>query len=105
ERWWRIPGRTVLDPSDFLDDPETRRALGVYLDDLVERYYDRVRTYVGQDWSPEWQQAAGLSDWRNLRLTPSQLTSLNEELGAIIDRYAAAEPSADDSERVIVQLQ
>ncbi|WP_410788230.1 ArsR/SmtB family transcription factor [Kribbella sp. C-35] len=112
ERWWRIPGRTVLDPSEFLDDPETRRALDVYLRDLVERYYDRVRTYVDEDWPGEWQQAAALSDWRDLRLTPAQLRALNEEVAAVIDRYAdsgsdsgSAAEQADGSERVIVQLQ
>ena len=103
ERWWRIPGRTLLDPSEFLDDPETRRALDVYLRDLVERYYDRVRKYVDEDWPGEWQQAAALSDWRDLHLTPGQLHNLNEEIGAVIDRYASSD--ADSAERVIVQLQ
>jgi DNA-binding transcriptional ArsR family regulator len=105
ERWWRIPGRTVLDPSEFLDDPETRRALDVYLRDLVERYYDRVRTYVDEDWPGEWQQAAALSDWRDLRLTPAQLQALNEEVAAVIDRYTDAGSAEDGAERVIVQLQ
>ncbi|TCC33772.1 winged helix-turn-helix domain-containing protein [Kribbella sindirgiensis] len=105
ERWWRIPGRTVLDPSEFLDDPETRRALDVYLRDLVERYYDRVRTYVDEDWPGEWQQAAALSDWRDLRLTPAQLQALNEELAAVIDRYTDAGSAEEGAERVIVQLQ
>ncbi|MDX2974560.1 helix-turn-helix domain-containing protein [Kribbella solani] len=92
ERWWRLPHRqTVLDPSEFLDDPETRRALDVYLRDLVDRYYTRVRTYLDEDWPAEWQQAAGLSDWRNLHLTPAQLTTLNEELAAVIDRYTTPE--------------
>ncbi|WP_427895382.1 helix-turn-helix domain-containing protein [Kribbella sp. GL6] len=104
ERWWRLPpGATVLDPSEFLDDPETRRALDVYLRDLVERYYARVRAYVDEDWSAEWQHAAGLSDWRHLRLTPEQLHNLNEEIGAVIDRYTSSDE--DDAERVIVQLQ
>lgn len=103
ERWWRIPDRTVLDPSEFLGDPETRRALDVYLRDLVERYYDRVRAYLDEDWPAEWQRAAGLSDWRDLQLTPEQLHNLNEEIGAVIDRYTA-EPE-DAAERVIVQLQ
>ena len=114
ERWWRLPhGPTVLDPAEFLDDPETRRALDVYLRDLVERYYNRVRTYVDEDWSAEWQHAAGLSDWRDLRLTPAQLHALNEEIAAVVDRYAdspdaGADSGAgtpDGSERVIVQLQ
>jgi DNA-binding transcriptional ArsR family regulator len=104
ERWWRIPDApTVLDPAEFLDDPQTRRALDVYLRDLVERYYNRVRTYVDEDWPAQWQHAAGLSDWRHLRLTPEQLHDLNTEIGAVIDRYTSSE--AADAERVIIQLQ
>jgi DNA-binding transcriptional ArsR family regulator len=105
ERWWRIPGPTVLDPAEFRDDPETSRALDVYLRNLVERYFDRVRTYVDQDWPGEWQHAAGLSDWRDLNLTPDQLHNLNEEIAAVVERYAAIESAGDDAERVIVQLQ
>ena len=105
ERWWRIPGPTVLDPSEFRDDPETSRALDVYLRGLVERYFDRVRAYVDEDWPGEWQHAAALSDWRDLRLTPEQLHRLNEEIGAVIERYTGTEPAGENAERVIVQLQ
>lgn len=121
ERWWRVPQvRTELNPADFRDDPETSGALKVYLTDLVERYYDRVRRYVAEDWSGEWQHAASLSDWRDLKLTPEQLVALNEELQATIERYtesalaeAGSEAGADvasdgeDSRAmpVIVQLQ
>jgi len=105
ERWWRIPGRTVLDPAEFRDDPETSGALDVYLRHLVERYFDRVRAYVDENWPGEWQHAAALSDWRDLRLTPEQLHALNEEIAAVIDRYTATEPAGDNAERVIVQLQ
>jgi hypothetical protein len=113
ERWWRIPpGRTVLNPADFRDDPETSGALKVYLADLVERYYDRVRRYVAENWSGEWQHAAALSDWRDLKLTPEQLFALNEELGQVIDRYtesalteAGQAPEDERARPVIVQLQ
>jgi DNA-binding transcriptional ArsR family regulator len=112
ERWWRIPpGRTVLNPAEFRDDPETSGALKVYLEDLVERYYDRVRRYVAENWSGEWQHAAALSDWRDLKLTPEQLLALNEELGEVIDRYtesalASGNPAEDGRAMpVIVQLQ
>lgn len=102
----------MLDPAEFRDDPETSGALKVYLADLVERYYDRVRRYVAEDWSGEWQHAASLSDWRDLKLTPEQLAALNEELGEVIERYtesahAGAGAGADDARAmpVIVQLQ
>ena len=51
------------------------------------------------------QHAAALSDWRDLHLTPEQLHRLNEEIGAVIERYTGAEPAGDNAERVIVQLQ
>jgi len=106
ERWWRIPaGRAVLDPAEFRDDPETRGALDAYLRHLVEAHFDRVRAYVDQNWPGEWQHAAALSDWRDLRLTPQQLHDLNEELAETIERYAATESADDGSEQVIVQLQ
>ncbi|MFI5708753.1 helix-turn-helix domain-containing protein [Kribbella sp. NPDC051620] len=113
ERWWRIPpGRTVLNPADFRDDPETSGALKVYLADLVERYYDRVRRYVDENWPGEWQHAAALSDWRDLKLTPEQLFALNEELGQVIERYTESALAVEDGTTgdsrampVIVQLQ
>ncbi|TWD83006.1 helix-turn-helix protein [Kribbella amoyensis] len=106
ERWWRVPAEpTVLNPAEFREDPETSGALRVYLQDLVQRYFDRVQAYVEADWPGEWQEAAALSDWRDLRLTPDQLTALNDELGSVIARYAEVGPAGDDAERVIVQLQ
>ncbi|MBB5833824.1 winged helix-turn-helix domain-containing protein [Kribbella italica] len=105
ERWWRVPrGQTVLDPSEFRDDPETSGALRVYLQHLVQRYYARVQAYVEQNWPGEWQHAAALSDWRDLELAPEQLTALNDELAAVIDRYKSVEPG-EGAKPIIVQLQ
>ncbi|NEA37204.1 winged helix-turn-helix domain-containing protein [Streptomyces sp. SID13031] len=105
ERWWRVPrGATVLNPADFRDDPETSGALKVYLEDLVERYYNRVRRYVAENWSGEWQHAAALSDWRDLKLTPEKLVALNEELQATIERYTG-DSDEEGAMPVIVQLQ
>ena len=106
ERWWLVPSEpTVLNPADFRDDPETSGALRVYLRDLIQRYFDRVQAYVDENWSGEWQHAAELSDWRDLRLTPDQLLALNGELKAVIERYAAVEPADDTAKPIIVQLQ
>ncbi|GAB2647187.1 hypothetical protein GCM10009743_23440 [Kribbella swartbergensis] len=91
--------------SRVRDDPETSGALGVYLRHLVERYFNRVRTYVNENWSGEWQHAVALSDWRDLRLTAEQLHALNEESARVIDRYARIDSSDAAAERVIVQLQ
>jgi len=112
ERWWRVPkGQTVLNPSDFRDDPETSGALKVYLQQLVQQYFDRVQRYVAEDWPSEWQHAAALSDWRDLRLTPEKLLALNDELTAVIDRHIEAskshnEQAADERAMpIVVQLQ
>ncbi|MFG1626696.1 helix-turn-helix domain-containing protein [Kribbella sp. NPDC049227] len=106
ERWWRLAARqTVLDPGEFRDDPETSGALNVYLRDLVERYFDRVRAYVDENWPGEWQHAAALSDWRDLHLTPDQLHNLNEEIATVVEQYTSTEPAGENTERVIVQLQ
>lgn len=105
ERWWRIPkGTTTLDPADLDDDPETSGALRAYLSYLAERYFSRVRNYLGETWSVEWRSAASLSDWRNLRLSPDQLHALNAELCEVINRYEAMDPGPE-AERVVVQFQ
>jgi DNA-binding transcriptional ArsR family regulator len=105
ERWWRVPkGTTTLDPADFSGDPETKGALRVYLSHLAETYHRHVRKYLDEDWPAEWQSAASLSAWRNLRLTPAQLQNLNDELSDVINRYRELEP-APDAERVLVQFQ
>jgi DNA-binding transcriptional ArsR family regulator len=105
ERWWRVPqGQTVLNPAEFRDDPETSGALRVYLQHLVQRYYARVQQYVDENWPGEWQHAAALSDWRDLRLAPDQLTALNDEIAAVIDRYTKVE-AGENAKPVIVQLQ
>jgi len=106
ERWWRVPaGQTVLNPAEFRDDPETSGALKVYLQQLVEQYYARVQNYVDENWSGEWQHAAELSDWRDLRLTPEELVALNNELKQVIDRYTATKSTDENAKQVIVQLQ
>jgi DNA-binding transcriptional ArsR family regulator len=107
ERWWRAPkGQTVLNPAEFRDDPETSGALKIYLQQLVQLYFERVQNYVAEDWPGEWQQAAELSDWRDLRLTPAELLALNGELTAVINRYTEQNKPADErAVPIVVQLQ
>ncbi|GAA1597642.1 helix-turn-helix domain-containing protein [Kribbella sancticallisti] len=111
ERWWRVPqGRTELNPADFRDDPETSGALKVYLQQLVQQYFERVQDYVAEDWPGEWQHAAELSDWRDLRLTPAGLIALNDELKAVIERHVEenktlTEGGEQQAMPVVVQVQ
>lgn len=108
ERWWRKVGVTnELNTADFRDDPDTRGALSVYLHELVQQYFSRVVNYIGEDWDDRWRSAGTVSDWSDLRMTPSQLEALNAELMAVIARHTPApdgEP-APDALPVVVQLQ
>ncbi|MFJ6567628.1 helix-turn-helix domain-containing protein [Streptomyces sp. NPDC091292] len=109
QRWWRRVGVTnELNTADFRDDPDTRGALSVYLHELVQQYFNRVVTYLNEDWDDGWRSAGTIADWRDLRLTPDQLSALNAELAAVIARHTAAAPDtgpAPDALPVVVQLQ
>ncbi|MER5888952.1 helix-turn-helix domain-containing protein [Streptomyces sp. NPDC001941] len=108
ERWWRRTAeRHELRISDFRDDPDAHGALSVYLSELVRQLFSRVMTYVGEDWDATWRAAGTIADWRDLRLTPAQLMALNEELTAVVARYArvADDAPAPDALPVVVQLQ
>ncbi|MCQ4042544.1 ArsR/SmtB family transcription factor [Streptantibioticus rubrisoli] len=104
ERWWRrVAVPNELNTADFRADPDSRGALSVYLHELVQLHFDRVITYVNEDWDDEWRAAGTLSDWCDLRLTPAQLASLNAELTETIARYSAVQDP--DTVPVVVQLQ
>jgi len=105
ERWWRAKkGTTRLETAQFRRDPVTRGALSIYLNQTVEHYFQRVATYLSEDWGPDWEGAGTLSDWSSLRLTPSQLRDLNAELLAVVERHTPADPDPDAG-TVVVQLQ
>jgi DNA-binding transcriptional ArsR family regulator len=108
ERWWRRVGVTnELNTADFRDDPDSRGALSVYLHELLQLYFSRVVTYVGEDWDDGWRSAGTIADWRDLRLTPEQLAALNAELADVVARHTpppGAEPGPGACP-VVVQLQ
>jgi Helix-turn-helix domain len=108
ERWWRaVEDTKILEAADYRDDPDTRGALSVYMHELVQQYFSRVMNYLSENWGGEWRRSGTISDWPDLRLTPAQLRSLNDELMAVIARHAlppGAEP-APGALPVIVQIQ
>lgn len=108
ERWWRVVDEPkILSTADFRDDPDARGALSVYMHELVQQYFNRVVTYLNEDWDDDWQRAGTISDWRDLRMTPAQLKTLNAELMAVIARHTLpqdAEP-APGALPIIVQIQ
>jgi DNA-binding transcriptional ArsR family regulator len=104
ERWWRrVTVPNEVNTADFRADPGSRGALSVYLHELVQLHFNRVITYVNEDWDDDWRAAGTLSDWCDLRLTPAQLASLNAELMEVIARYTAVQEP--DALPVVVQLQ
>ncbi len=108
ERWWRVVEDTkVLETAEFHDDPDTRGALSVYMHELVQQYFSRVTNYLSENWDGDWQRAGTISDWRDLRMTPAQLKSFNDELMAVIARHTPA-PGAEAAPGalpIIVQIQ
>lgn len=108
ERWWRrVPVANRLDTSDFRDDADTRGALSLYLHELVQQYFNRVTSYLGEEWENEWRDVGTVSDWSHLRLTAAQLQSLNEEFAAVIARHTPAPDAEPDPDAlpIVVQIQ
>lgn len=108
ERWWRRADITnELNTADFRDDPASRGAFDVYVNELLHQFFDRVTTYVQEDWDDAWRSAGTVADWLDLRLNPEQLKALNAELAAVVARHTPgpdAEPGPD-ALPVVVQLQ
>ncbi|MFE2107309.1 ArsR/SmtB family transcription factor [Kitasatospora sp. NPDC059463] len=108
ERWWRrVPVTNRLETTDFQDDPDTRGAVSLYLHELLGQYFNRINTYIAEDWPDEWRNAGTISDWSRMWMTPDQLASLNDELFAVIRRHLPDENTEPDPTAlpVVVQLQ
>lgn len=108
ERWWRVAAsRAVLNTADFREDPGSRDALSLYVDELVQRHFRRVVDSVGEEWDDRWRGARAISEWTEMRMTPAQLHALNEELTAVVERHVPAPDAGPDPEAfpVIVQIQ
>ena len=108
ERWWRAAHRSSSwQRDDFAGDPDATAAAD-WLDNFALRtLMDRAAAWqrVRGTESPEWREAAGFSDVL-LTLNAKQLTSLADDVYAVIERHrlaAAAEP-APDARQVLVYL-
>lgn len=110
ERWWTVPdGHQVMNPADFRDDPDARDAVSVFLRGALQLQYSRGTDALAEvwEWDPEWLEAATISGWSDINLTPDQLKALNAELSAVVERHTPApgtepEPGALP---VVVQIQ
>ncbi|MGH2716316.1 MAG: ArsR/SmtB family transcription factor [Thermoleophilaceae bacterium] len=108
ERWWRAAHElTAWSPASFLDaEPGEGEAARQFMRRVVADYARWQARWIEEleSWDAAWQDASELSDLA-VRLTPSQLKSLREELLATVFRYRDAGPDGDDAERVVVLLQ
>lgn len=110
ERWWRYrPAGMTLDAADFVDDPDSRGPLSVFLHETLNQLYQRISRFLAEDWGREWYAAATASEW-TMRLRPAELTALNAELSDVVARYrethdAESAPPRDGEEHVVVQIQ
>jgi DNA-binding transcriptional ArsR family regulator len=108
ERWWRAAHElTDWSPAAFLDaEPGEAEAARQFMRRVVADYARWQARWIDElaGWSPEWQDASELSDIA-MRLTPSQLKALREELLATVFRYRDAGPEGDEAERVVVLVQ
>ncbi|MER5637303.1 winged helix-turn-helix domain-containing protein [Kitasatospora sp. NPDC002227] len=108
ERWWRrVRAQHVLATTDFRDDPGTKLVADEYLREMLQVQQQRVAESLAAEWQGEWLGVGSISDWNNMRLTAGQLTALNEELMAVVNRYeelaAAGEPEPG-ARQVLVQV-
>ena len=104
ERWWRPSfGAHRFNPAYFLDDPQLRAALDVYLREMLDAQHQRTADWLaGQaSWDPAWLAAAAVSE-RVLRLTPERLHSLVKQLDEVIAGYRDEDP---DGQQVVVAFQ
>ncbi|RSM78006.1 ArsR family transcriptional regulator [Kibdelosporangium aridum] len=108
ERWWvALHDYTAVDTDAFLDDTDLQGLLAILKNEVLQQQFRRAAGFLAQDWPSEWNEAAGMGYWK-LRLNPTELTALRDELLGLLDRYdALCQDTArqDTSSEVVFQFQ
>jgi len=102
ERWWRSAhDMTTMLPGDFAGDPDAEAAFEWLQGEYFQHFTAQARAWAAeeQDWPLAWREAAGASDYL-LELTPAELTAMQREIYAVVERYRAAGLTAAEAERV-----
>ena len=100
ERWWRAAHDiTSWSSTDFQEDPEMAAVEDWLRGHVVRIHAERGDRWVTTraDWSPDWLDAAELSDFR-VRLTAERLRAMNAEIHEVLQRYADTENQPDDED-------
>jgi predicted ArsR family transcriptional regulator len=88
ERPWQATSQ-FTDVPELDDTPEFAAAAGLFRSVVAERYFESMMRWLEArpNEPEEWQLAAAFGD-RFLYLTPHELAELNEQVEALVDRYA-----------------
>jgi DNA-binding transcriptional ArsR family regulator len=100
-RWRSVHRSTVWNREEFAEDPEGRQISDEWSRRQVLRQVETVQRWFAQeqDLDPALRAAGGTTD-DVLRLTPSQVDALQDELSAVLTRYRTDPPTAADGEPV-----
>ena len=106
ERWWRASSAAhSWTERDVAGDPDGEAASDwlrrSHLRTFVEGYEAWLTAKAG--WSIEWREAADSSDFL-VRVTPSELATLMDEVRALVERYRAPSPGDEGAEPVLVYV-
>ena len=100
ERWWRSATAALRwSTTDFADDPAAEAASLAASALGLQRQLDLTASWLQSDPSDsrEWREAAFNTDtW--LRLTPGELSRLNDEILETVDRYRDREGDSGDGD-------
>ncbi len=107
DRWWR----PAQESHSFSAQNHPGDADAVAASDWLHEHYLRLSHRRAEDWAEQrrewpapWRSAATMSDWA-LHLTPEQLTAMNVEIDAVIERWrGGTDPGDPAAERVAVIL-
>lgn len=105
QRWWRAAHQaSSWQPGDFDDDPDASAASAWIQGHALRVVAEEAERWVAarRSYPQAWRDAAGFSD-ALLELTPQRLRALNDELGAVVERYRREpNPAEDGTEQVLV---
>lgn len=107
ERWWRrVPGGISIAGSELKESPATREATDLVLNEFNRGKQARINQWRTnyEQWPKEWVEASSETSLR-LRLRPTELEELHDELHGILDRWIERMNNRPDDDLVDVELQ
>ncbi|MCW6005501.1 helix-turn-helix domain-containing protein [Micromonospora sp. CPCC 205371] len=98
KRWRATYSVTTWSRAD-MSSPEGREISDALQRRQMLRAVDHFQRWMARERDPRWEDTGGVSDLL-LRLTPSQVAALDDELMAVLDRYRTDPPPAEPDEPV-----